>query len=144
MKVRTMSALAGLGGALILSSQTHAAYTGLELVNVTSFFDNNTNAAVATAWDAHNAAHGGNAQVWRLFATFSGNTVNDRVNVVYGNGANPATFTQIDGSVHNYLGTSPTTPVHYDFNPLTFGGANAPKSIETYATINQQAGGGGV
>src|SRR5688500_2391523 len=102
---------------MILSAPASAAYTGLQLINLTSYFDNHPNASVAAAWDAHNAANGGNAQIWRLFAGFSGTTAQDRVNVVYGSPAASAFFTMCDGTIYNYYGSEPGSPVHYNFNP---------------------------
>src|SRR5262245_31791777 len=138
MKLRLIAGLVSLGGAMILSSSATAQYTGLEVVQVDEFFDNHPNTNVRNSWLATNGAY----DVYRLFATFDGNTATDRVDIVYGNAPHPAYFTVITGAVYNEdrYGSSYAT---YNFPPPSFAGANASRAWETWATINQDVGTGG-
>jgi hypothetical protein len=79
MKVKTLSALAGLGGALIMSGSADAAYVGLH-------------------WRLHTTvnAAGVNRDVFRIYAVF--NNANDYLTGALGNVANPATIQSLSAA----------------------------------------------
>ena len=77
MKVKTLSALAGIGSAMILSGSADAAFVGLETVLVAS----------------NQATSLGPRDVYRVYAVFD--NAGDRVNAWYGNAANPLTIQNV-------------------------------------------------
>jgi len=133
MKVSTLSALAGLGSAMILSGSANAAFTGLELVASDSFFQAHPNAGVAAAWNG-----GANAQydVYRLYANFNSNGAGDRVNVVFGIVGTPLTATVVGGTFYNAV-----DGYGNHFN-LPSGVAPTNQAWDTYFTINGLPAGG--
>jgi len=145
MKVKTVSALAGLGGALILSSSANAGFTGLELVDVTAYYGPAGTAAAAVRTSFANAGGATAYSVYRVYAKFDGTTANDRVVAVGGSPAvSPAFINVTSGSVFNYLtGGNSTTPTitHYNLPaPSNAAGDNANRGWETWATIGPAFG----
>jgi MYXO-CTERM domain-containing protein len=145
MKVKTMSALAGLGGALIMSSSADAAFLGIELVNVSAWMSTTANANIA---GSYNAAGGPAAfQVYRIFAKFDALGGDNRVNAISGLAGNPWAHTMISGSIHNSFSGAGTTSSPFVANNLAPSSATAGPNgnpggfgWETWATISRQFG----
>lgn len=135
MKVKTLSALAGLGGALILSSGANAAYTGLSLVHSDAFFSAHPNAAVAAAW---NAGPVNTLDIYRLYANFNTGTAADRVNAVAGNALSPLLATVVGGTFFNNVDG------YGNHANLPSGVSPAANAWDTYVTINSLPAGAGV
>lgn len=133
MKVKTLSALAGIGTAMILSGQANAAFTGMTLVQSDSFFSAHPNAAIAAAWNGGPSAA---LDVYRLYANFDSNTAADRVNVLAGTPATPFTATVVGGTFFNAVDGY---GAHFN---LPGGVSPAQNAWDTYVTINGLPSGG--
>jgi hypothetical protein len=132
MKVKTLSALAGLGGVMIASS-ANAAFTGMSLVSSDAFFASHPNAAVQAAW---NAPGGNNLyDIYRLYANFDSNTAADRVNAFAGTPTAPFTVSVVGGTFYNY------TDAHLNHFNLPGVSPNE-RAWDTMVTINALPSGG--
>ena len=117
MKVKTLSALAGVGTALILSGTANAAFTGL---TVELFADGTVQGGAAR-------------DVWRVYANFSGAT--DTLTAVFGNSASPMAISSTTGAFFNPGGSATNGP------PSAGDLAAYPVwGFGTYATIGDVAG----
>lgn len=133
MKVKAMSALAGLGGALIMSSAANAAFVGVALESTDAYFMAHPNAGVQAAW-----AGGGNAayDIYRLYANFNSNTAADRVNAFFGEVGTPMTVNVVGGTFYNAVDG------HGGHFNLPSGVSPANQAWDTYVTINGLPSGG--
>jgi hypothetical protein len=117
MKVKTLSALAGVGTALILSGTANAAFTGL---SVELFADGTVQGGAAR-------------DVWRIYANFD--NAGDRLTAVFGNGVSPMVITSTSGAFFNPGGSATNGP------PSAGDIASYPQwAFGTYATIGDVAG----
>lgn len=142
MKVKTLSALAGLGGALILSSSADAAFLGLELVDVSAWM---STVGPTNIRAAYNAAGGpGSYQIYRLFAKFDNTGVanfDNRVNAISGLVGNTWSFNLIGGSVRNYTTSSSSVVSHFNLPAgSATAGQNAAIGWDTWFTLGTQFG----
>jgi hypothetical protein len=134
MKVKTLSALAGLSGVMIASS-ANAAFTGVSLVSSDAYFSAHPNAAVAAAW---NGGPVNTLDIYRLYANFNSNTAADRVNAVAGIPGSPFTVSVIGGTFYNAVDG------HGNHFNLASGVAPTNQAWDTYVTINSLPSSAGV
>lgn len=130
MKMKQLSALAGLAGTALIAAPADAAFTGFTIqafdVGVDHF-----NAAVRGAW---NGGGGAGLESWRIYANFDGS--GDSVNALFGDAGRRA-FLSVSGTIFNNVETHSTQPDVLYNTPFFAGGfgANPERGWDTWVSV---------